>query len=122
MEKAKIILKMPNGETKECNLRKNKPAFLYFKAVDEYRFNTVIECLEKKINDEWQEWPSWDEISYPAILSHNPLWSDQRKALYNKILFIKDERKIQLIVSLANILMTAQEMITYRESAEKLNT
>lgn len=105
MEKAKIILKMPDGETKECPIHKNKPAFLYFKSIDEYRFNTVIECLEKKINGEWQEWPFWDEISYHEMLSSNPLWSEQRKALYNKILFIKDERKIQLIVSLANILM-----------------
>lgn len=112
---------MPNGETKECKLSKNKPAFLYFKAVDEYRFNTVIECLEKKINGEWQEWPFWDEISYHEMLSCNPLWSDERKALYNKILCIKDERKIQLIANLANILMTARELNSYKEFTTGLN-
>ncbi|WP_312047524.1 hypothetical protein [Anaerotignum sp.] len=120
MEKAKIILKMPYGETKEYQIHKNKPAFLFFKSIDEYRFNTVIECLEKKINGEWQEWDFWDEISYHQTLSRNPLWSEQRKALYNKILFIKDERKIQLIASLADILMTTQEINSYKEFAKNL--
>lgn len=82
LEKAKIILKMPSSEIKECKINKNKPAFLFFKSIDEYRFNTVIECLEKKINGEWQEWSSWDKISYLDMLSCNALWLDQQKALY----------------------------------------
>lgn len=114
MEKgSKVILMQPTGEAKECKISKAKPAFCYFNIKEEYRFNTVLECLEKKINGKWVECYGWDMLIFPENTAVNPLWTSQRRELAKEILFLMDERKVSVLERITRELMDADELKRY---------
>ena len=111
MEKgSKVILMQPTGEAKECKISKAKPAFCYFNVKEEYRFNTVLECLEKKINGKWVECCDWNMLIFPENTAVNPLWTFHRKELAKEILFMMDERKVSVIEKIVRNLMETDEL------------
>ncbi len=122
MEKgSKVILMQPTGEAKECKISKIKPAFCYFTVKEEYRFNTVLECLEKKINGEWVEYCDWNMLVFPENTAVNPLWTTQRRELAKEILFMMDERKVSVIESIVRNLMETDEIRRCRQYTENFS-
>lgn len=114
MEKgSKVILMQPTGEAKECKISKIKPAFCYFNVKEEYRFNTVLECLEKKINGKWVECRDWDMLIFPENTAANPIWTYHRRELAKEILFLNDEKKVIVLERITRELMDADELKRY---------
>lgn len=122
MEKgSKVILMQPTGEAKECKISKTKPAFCYFSVKEEYRFNTVLECLEKKINGKWVECCEWNMLTFPENTAVNPLWTFPRKELAKEILFLMDERKVSVLERIARNLMETDELRLCRQYTENFS-
>lgn len=122
MEKgSKVILLQPTGEVKECKISRTKPSFFYFSIKEEYRFNTVLECMEKKINGKWVECNDWEKIFFAENTTVNPLWTYHRRELAKEILFLMDERKVSLLERITRNLMDTDELRRYRQYTENFS-
>ena len=119
MEKGtKFNLRQPTGEVKECKITRVKPSFFYFNIKNEYRFNTVLECLEKKVNDKWVECSEWENIIFAEDsgvenLSLNPFWTYHRRELAKIILFLTDKRSLSILYRIAYNLLDKSELQRY---------
>ena len=112
----KITVLQPAGEARECKISRATPAFYYFSIKEEYRFNTVLECLEKKIGGEWVECHNWDKIFFDTeTVAENPIWTHQRKELAKIIPFLTDENTVSILYRLALRLMDTEDLRRYRE-------
>lgn len=112
----KITVLQPAGEAKECKISRATPAFYYFHIKDEYRYNTVFECMEKKVGGEWVECHNWEKIFFEAVtVAENPLWTHQRRELVKIIPFLMDEKIVNVLYRLALRLMDTDELKRYRE-------
>lgn len=112
----KITVLQPAGEAKECKISRAAPAFCYFSIKDEYRFNTFLECMEKKVCGEWVECHNWDKVFFgeePA--AENSLWTYHRRELSKIIPFLMDEKIVSILYRLALRLMDTEELRRYRE-------
>ncbi len=120
MQKEKsITLVKPSGEERECPISKSKPAFRYFQIVDEYRFNTVLLCMEKKVNGKWVESQEWDWIRVGEEIFFNPLWTNTRRELARSTLFLSDKRKITFLYGIVLGLMSKRDESRYRKAREE---
>ena len=124
MEKGtKFNLRQPTGEVKECKITRVKPSFFYFNIKNEYRFNTVLECLEKKVNDKWVECSEWENVIFAEDsgvenLSLNPFWTYHRRELAKIILFLTDKRSISILYRIAYNLLDKSELQRYTAYTE----
>lgn len=124
MEKGtKFNLRQPTGEVKECKITRVKPSFFYFNIKNEYRFNTVLECLEKKVNDKWVECSEWENVIFVEDsgvenLSLNPFWTYHRRELAKIILFLTDKRSISILYRIAYNLLDKSELQRYTAYTE----
>lgn len=112
----KITVLQPAGEAKECKISRAAPAFCYFSIKDEYRFNTFLECMEKKVCGEWVECHNWDKVFFgeePA--AENSLWTYHRRELSKIIPFLMDEKIVSILYRLALRLMDTEDLRRYRE-------
>ena len=124
MEKGtKFNLRQPTGEVKECKITRVKPSFFYFNIKNEYRFNTVLECLEKKVNDKWVECSEWENVIFAEDsgvenLSLNPFWTYHRRELAKIILFLTDKRSLSILYRIAYNLLDKSELQRYTAYTE----
>ncbi len=112
-----IFMKTAAGERKETKIGRDKPAFLYFRVTEEYRFNCVTECLEKKVNGEWIECFDWRGIGFDGTEIVNPIWTESRCQLIDKLRFLQNERVLNVLLSLVDILMSEEEYTAYINDA-----
>ena len=124
MEKGtKFNSRQPTGEVKECKITRVKPSFFYFNIKNEYRFNTVLECLEKKVNDKWVECSEWENVifaedSVVENLSLNPFWTYHRRELAKIILFLTHKRSLSILYRIAYNLLDKSELQRYTAYTE----
>lgn len=115
MEKGdKVNIFCSTGEIKECKISKAQTAFLNFNVKEEYRFNTVLKCLEKKINGNWVECLDWEKIVFAENSTiENSLWTKDHRELLKIIPFLVNEKAVSILRRIAFNLLDTEEMKRY---------